>query len=345
MCGIFGALSRSAAGIDPQEFDCIQDLALLNYFRGVHSCGGLSVKVNDTSDEVTPTVKKYPKSVLWALESESFRQDLGPSKFSYDREKKKRVVPDDKLRLVVGHTRQATIGNVTEGNSHPFTSKTGRIVGFHNGTIVAKFRLSDEYETDSEALINLIEDHLLDEKNSDGEILFAINHALSEIYDTQTVTDVAAALVIFDTKTNKVAFFRNSKRPLHFKPLGTKAKNKSTTFDLYWTSSYRDLYYFSQSSSMYIGMNTTKDYLSDRGFQFNRVVTKVGLQNDPVGFTIDPGVGVEFDVMDFTNEIYFMDVSKKFAKYDSEIESRKKSTMYHFDTSGDPKKQQTAMYN
>jgi len=72
-------------------------------------------------------------------------------------------------RLGIGHSRWATNGGVTDYNSHPHLSNSGRLALVHNG-IVENFRelksdllekgYSFSSETDSEVIVNLIEEKL-----------------------------------------------------------------------------------------------------------------------------------------------------------------------------------------
>ncbi len=97
----------------------------------------------------------------------------------------------------IGHTRWATHGSPSDINSHPHTSMSGRVTLIHNGIIENYDALKKELtnrgytfksETDTEVLVNLIEDVLNQEKTTLGE---AVRIALNEV-------NGAYALIIMD---------------------------------------------------------------------------------------------------------------------------------------------------
>ena len=57
-------------------------------------------------------------------------------------------------QLIIGHTRQATTGNVTARNAHPF--KWGKIVGAHNGIVSNHLEIDKKVEVDSEVIFKLL---------------------------------------------------------------------------------------------------------------------------------------------------------------------------------------------
>lgn len=56
-------------------------------------------------------------------------------------------------RVLIGHTRQATVGAVTNQNAHPFLDKERKIVWAHNGSIYNHATFGT-YDVDSQALIH-----------------------------------------------------------------------------------------------------------------------------------------------------------------------------------------------
>ena len=68
-------------------------------------------------------------------------------------------------RIMLGHTRLATVGEKTDGNSHPF--KIGNITGVHNGRVAEYQRVYKDAKVDSEAIF-----YELDRNNNDVKETF-----------------------------------------------------------------------------------------------------------------------------------------------------------------------------
>jgi len=112
-------------------------------------------------------------------------------------------------RVLIGHNRSATVGNITRKNAHPFDMET--LIGAHNGTLHNKHRLADsaDYTVDSENLFHHIE-----------------KHSLKEAID---LVDGAYALVWWDKFEQTLNFLRNEERPLFL------ARTKDTK-TIFWAS-------------------------------------------------------------------------------------------------------------
>ncbi|NJW52944.1 glutamine--fructose-6-phosphate transaminase (isomerizing) [Salinimicrobium oceani] len=110
--------------------------------------------------------------------------------------------------LGIGHTRWATHGVPNDVNSHPHLSNSGNLVIIHNGIIenyeslkkeLTKRGYKFESDTDTEVLVNLIEDVI---KEEDVKLGKAVQIALN-----QTVG--AYAIAVFDkTKPNEIVVAR-----------------------------------------------------------------------------------------------------------------------------------------
>lgn len=112
-------------------------------------------------------------------------------------------------RVLIGHNRSATVGNIIRKNAHPFDMET--IIGVHNGTLRNKWKLDDaaEYVVDSENLFH----HM--EKNG-------VRQAID-------IIDGAYALVWWDKFEYELNFLRNHERPLYI----TRTTDDKTIF---WAS-------------------------------------------------------------------------------------------------------------
>jgi glucosamine--fructose-6-phosphate aminotransferase (isomerizing) len=108
----------------------------------------------------------------------------------------------------IGHTRWATHGEPNDANSHPHFSNLGKIAIIHNGIIENYESLKTELQnrgyifssdTDTEVLVNLIEDIMINEEVKLGK---AVQIALNQ-------TIGAYAIAVFDkTKPNEIVVAR-----------------------------------------------------------------------------------------------------------------------------------------
>lgn len=114
MCGIFGVIGK------PNPY-ALRALAIANRERGTDSLGFFKSNGHLAKRACDPL------KALAALNG---------------------FIEDPKAWFIVGHTRYATRGKVSNRNAHPF--RRGRIVGVHNGVVSAP----SEYAVDSEYLID-----------------------------------------------------------------------------------------------------------------------------------------------------------------------------------------------
>ncbi len=166
MCGIVGYIGkREAYSI------ILEGLKRLEY-RGYDSAGialydGKDIKLSKTKGKVSDLEKRVKKEI------------------------------DPKGTVGIGHTRWATHGVPNDVNSHPHYSNSGELVIIHNGIIENYESLKKELikrgytfksDTDTEVLINLIEDVKKNEKVKLGK---AVQIALNQVVG-------AYAIAVFD---------------------------------------------------------------------------------------------------------------------------------------------------
>lgn len=96
-------------------------------------------------------------------------------------------------RIIVGHNRSATFGEVKAENAHPFREK--HIVLVHNGTINNKDQLNKDVEVDSHAICHALAEH--------------------DPVSAMSKIDGAYALVWWDESDRSLCLARNSQRPLY----------------------------------------------------------------------------------------------------------------------------------
>lgn len=166
MCGIVGYIGdRDAYPI------IIEGLKRLEY-RGYDSAGialfdGSDIKLSKTKGKVTDLEQRIEKEITKS-------GNLG-----------------------IGHTRWATHGVPNDINSHPHYSNSGNLVIIHNGIIenyqslkkeLTKRGFSFKSDTDTEVLVNLIEDVMMNENVKLGK---AVQIALNQVIG-------AYAIAVFD---------------------------------------------------------------------------------------------------------------------------------------------------
>lgn len=205
MCGLFGGFSTS---LSKPEREMVANLGVMNFFRGKDSAGHFDYMVNPPHKEGKCQFNRSTESVL------DYVQEEWPDNET------RRWGKGSGLKLIAGHARAATKGNITKENAHPFSH--GSIVGMHNGTIHGTFENSSKFETDSEALIHNIATR-------------GVEDAIQEMYTSSTSS--AYALVWVDCKSETLNFLRNGMRSLSY---ATSEKDKST---LFWNSEMTPLAY------------------------------------------------------------------------------------------------------
>lgn len=181
MCGIVGV----AGNTNSDSGKVFRDMLIFDIIRGIDSTGVVNVPAFRKTNKATPVLMEKDIGLpnnLWEDKD---------SKIFTDRGKIKALG-----KVLIGHNRAATIGNVTVENAHPFNF--GSVYGVHNGSLRTYSDLENylEHDVDSMCLLDHISQHGVEDawKNFLG----------------------AAALVWFDDKDQTLHFARNSERPLHY---------------------------------------------------------------------------------------------------------------------------------
>lgn len=187
MCGIVGYFANSRSGMWSGDISTVRDLVAADTVRGDDGTGLFFVKKDTKSSELECWYHKKPVT--------------GPELLTTSQEWKSML---DGSRFVVAHNRAATIGSVTEDNTHPFTY--GTVTGVHNGTVRSwKHTFAshvDKAEMDSQAVFEALSKVQPDQK-SVAKLL-------------ATIDSGAYSLVWWDGRIEKLRFARNSQRPMHF---------------------------------------------------------------------------------------------------------------------------------
>lgn len=184
MCGLVALCTRKDNGFTSEEFEMFEHSMIFNQLRGDDSTGGVAISNKDKW--------VYLKNVggYKALSRHVFFDDF-----------KKEILNHG--RLVFGHGRAATRGNVTVENAHPFLIQdkdagTG-VIFVHNGTLDTYqpgLEGMYKYSVDSEFLANAIHVH-------------GAEKALSEV-------EGAVACMWWDIETSTFNFYHNKDRPLFY---------------------------------------------------------------------------------------------------------------------------------
>lgn len=170
MCGIIGA----AGLIGVKEEKVIKDLLIIDSLRGVDSTGIATIP--RANGEVH--VAKSLGNAFDLIDSPHYNRAMSGVH-----------------RAIIGHNRFGTIGKATKTNAHPFEYDT--LVGVHNGTVTSKWKMVDgkDFDTDSAAIYNHI-----DQKG---------------LRDVMGLMEGAWTLVWWDKFKEEINFLRNNQRPLY----------------------------------------------------------------------------------------------------------------------------------
>lgn len=193
MCGLVGVIGT----INHREKQAFKWLLHFDATRGEHSTGVLAVAPDNTTQVF---------------------KELGTSGFLYQKFEKEfpKGVYDKPVKVLLGHNRFATQGEVIAENAHPFEFEN--VIGAHNGTVVEwstrKLHMSDKFQIDSQKIYSQL--------NFDQDVQKLWEH----LEDSQ---NSAASLSYWDKRDASLNFVRNSQRPMYF----AVTKDQQTMF---WAS-------------------------------------------------------------------------------------------------------------
>lgn len=176
MCGLVGVMvGGNQWTLNQMELDTFNKLLYISAVRGKDSTGVMTWDGKDVR---------------------ILKSTLAPSEFiSSDTYSKFLESHKDKIKMIFGHTRLATVGSITAKNAHPFRVNN-QIILMHNGSVNAVDGATvNEHEVDSMALA-----HALSSKT------------IEEVFESYSG---AVATIWFDKEKKTLNLYRNSQRPLY----------------------------------------------------------------------------------------------------------------------------------
>lgn len=182
MCGLFGMISSF---LNKEDHAIFSDLGVMSAPRGIDSTGVMSIfwDNNDPNAEPVRIIKAVEDPITFFIKKKE-RMDA----FSKPHQ----------IRALCGHVRSRSVGAINLDNAHPFNFKN--VAGMHNGSIWSHFGNRENYGTDSEAIMELLNDLPF------TEVLKEINVGAAPAF----------ALVWFDRRTMSLHFYRNDTRSFWF---------------------------------------------------------------------------------------------------------------------------------
>lgn len=245
MCGIVGC----AGDLTIRHREIFKNMLTVCQLRGRDSTGAIRVKPNG---EAVYVKRVGPPEYL--LDSRAFDKEI-----------------DNDAKILIGHCRSKTFGEVSYKNAHPF--EHGSIVGVHNGTLKGHWSMerNKDFDVDSDLLYWHISE-------------YGIENVIPKLN-----ADGAWALVFHDAKDDTLNFIRNKERPLWF----TYSKDMKV---LFWASEPWMFGAVHRSIEIWDGGEDKRQYVpleTDKLFSYH--IDKAG-KEPPQIFTLKKAVELKGEV-------------------------------------------------
>lgn len=197
MCGIWGLITNSKAGLYKEEEDFLYQMMIAGSLRGAHGTGTYWIDERKPAEVDWMKIAGNPYNLI---EAKGFKEYWNRAK--------------DNANVFVGHNRYATKGAQSTSNAHPFIHK--HITMVHNGTIIwglSQYDNNKKIEVDSHALT------------------IALAEEGTEILQTLSG---AFACVWHNAEDETINIARNTERPLSMVKCGNSFYFASESAMLLW---------------------------------------------------------------------------------------------------------------